>query len=218
MKFIVGIDEAGRGPLAGPVAVGAVLVRNDQDSRLPAPDDAGYGGQAIFNLTKEFPKLRDSKKLSEKKREEFFEKMKALKREGKLDFAVALVSAKLIDDRGISYAIKSGLEGCLKKLAVVADECEVLLDGGLKAPSQFLNQKTIIKGDETEPLISLASIAAKVTRDRYMIKVALEYPGYGFEVHKGYGTAAHGKAILGKGFSPIHRRSFCGRYLQKTGH
>ncbi len=193
MKYIVGIDEAGRGPLAGPVAVGVCVMQK----------------KFCDKVTEIFPHLRDSKKLSEKKREEFFEKMKILKRDGELNFAVALVSAKLIDEKGISYAIRSGIEGCLKKLNLNPSECEVRLDGGLKAPIEFQNQKTIIKGDESEPTISLASIVAKVTRDRYMMKLALEYPGFGFEVHKGYGTVLHRKIISEKGVCKIHRISFC---------
>ena len=87
-------------------------------------------------------------------------------------------------------------------------ESLVLLDGGLKAPKEYLNQRTIIKGDEKELAIALASIVAKVTRDRLMVKLARKYPGYDLEMHKGYGTAAHYKALKNKGFSPIHRKSF----------
>ncbi len=199
MRFVVGIDEAGRGPLAGPVSVGVCAIPRNFSDRIASI----------------FPKLRDSKKLTEKKRAEFLVKMRELKKSGDINFAVALVSAKVIDEKGITYAIKSGIEGCLKRLSLDPEDCEVLLDGGLKAPGEFKNQKTIIKGDETEASISLASIAAKVTRDLHMVKEALSHPGYGFEVHKGYGTASHGTEIQKRGLSPIHRQTFCGKYLQK---
>ena len=93
--------------------------------------------------------------------------------------------------------------------------CLVLLDGGLKAPREFIYQKTIIKGDEKELSISLASIAAKVTRDAYMTKLAKKYPAYGFEIHKGYGTKKHREAIKKHGPSEVHRMSFLGRILAK---
>lgn len=186
---IIGIDEAGRGPLAGPVAVGVCAV----------PEIFDY---KIFGL------LRDSKKLSEKRREEIFAQMQILKKEGKLDFSVALVSNKVIDDKGISYAIREGVKGVLQKIVADPKRCKVFLDGSLKAPAEFVNQETIIKGDEKVPVISLASIAAKVTRDRYMKKAALEYIEYGFEIHKGYGTKAHIECIRKQGFCAIHRVSF----------
>lgn len=196
MKYVVGIDEAGRGPLAGPVAVGVVL-----DQRLKTKDQKF--------LEEYFPKLKDSKKLSEKRREEYFEVLQKLKKEGIIDFAVALVPASIIDNKGIVYAIQKGIEGCLAKFDIDPALGIVLLDGGLKAPSQFISQETIIKGDESEPIISLASIVAKVTRDRKMVELAKEYPEYGFEVHKGYGTAMHCKIIREKGVCEIHRVSFC---------
>jgi ribonuclease HII len=134
--------------------------------------------------------------------------MQTLKKEGKLNFSVALVSNKTIDEKGISYAIREGIKGVLKKLDLEAKYCKVFLDGSLKAPAEFTNQETIIKGDEKIPVISLASIAAKVTRDRYMKKAAEDYIGYGFEIHKGYGTKTHIECIRKQGFSAIHRRSF----------
>jgi ribonuclease HII len=96
----------------------------------------------------------------------------------------------------------------LEKLGVTAHRSKVLLDGSLKAPRRYVNQKTIIRGDDIEPVISLASICAKVLRDRKMTRLAKKYPRYGFEVHKGYGTKAHYKAIKKHGFSQEHRRSF----------
>ncbi len=129
-----------------------------------------------------------------------------------LDFSVTLISNKIIDRRGINFAIRKAMNDSLKKLQLKNKlkpcECLVLLDGGLRAPAEFPFQKTIIKGDEKEFSISLASIAAKVTRDAYMKKLAKKHPLYGFEVHKGYGTAKHITAIKKEGTSLIHRASF----------
>lgn len=196
-EMIIGIDEAGRGPLAGPVAVGAVII-------LKLHHTPKFWKSNFGNL----PKLKDSKKLSEKQREVWFEFLKEEKKQGNLNFAVALVSEKVIDKQGIVKAIKIGISNCLKKLKADPDSVEILLDGSLKAPPEFVNQKTIIKGDESEPIISLASIVAKVTRDRTMVNLAKRYPGYGFEVHKGYGIKAHYKAIKKLGISVIHRKSY----------
>lgn len=196
-RFLIGIDEAGRGPLAGPVSVGAVCVERSFDMQL-------------------IPGARDSKKMSEKAREAVFAQMETLKKDGALRFAVAFSSAQVIDSRGIVPAIRSALERVLSTLDVSPDECEVLLDGGLKAPSHFTHQKTIIRGDDSEPVISLASIAAKVSRDRLMRREAQEFPEYGLEVHKGYGTKAHREAIQRLGLSPIHRASFCTALLGRT--
>jgi ribonuclease HII len=197
-KFLIGIDEAGRGPLAGPVAVGAVIVPYDFDFSLVAD-------------------VRESKQLSAAARELWYARLRALKREGALDFAVSLSSAAVIDQRGIVPAVQSSLDRALRKIAKEAALCEVRLDGGLHAPEEFADQTTIIRGDESEPVIALASIAAKVTRDRLMMRMGLRYPGYSFEVHKGYGTLAHRRAIHASGLSEIHRASFCTR-LQKAGN
>lgn len=189
-KFLIGIDEAGRGPLAGPVSVGAVCVSTGFD----------------FSL---FEGAKDSKQMTEKAREAIFEKMQELKKSGVINFVVALSSATTIDTKGIVPAIRVALDGAIGKLAVNPIECKVLLDGGLKAPAEYLNQETIIRGDSKEKVIALASIAAKVLRDRHMMKIAEKYPQYGFEIHKGYGTKKHSEAIEKFGLSEIHRRSFC---------
>lgn len=185
---IVGIDEAGRGPLAGPVAVGAVVFSN----------------RARFDVTG----LADSKKLSPLRREEWFRKIKIWQKEGTLRFAVSLVSNTVIDKKGIVPAIQLGIERCLSKLEVNPKHTKVFLDGGLKAPREFINQETIIKGDEKIPAIALASIAAKVTRDKKMKVLSKIYPQYGFEIHKGYGTLAHRKALKKHKATGIHRKSF----------
>lgn len=194
--YIVGIDEAGRGPLAGPVAVGAVLIHPHFDAKLVLPI-----------------KNKDSKKLNPQKREIWFNKMLQWRKDGLIDFHVALVSEKIIDTQGISVAIKKGIEECLKKINAYDIDCQILLDGSLHAPREFIFQKTIIKGDEKEYPISLASIAAKVMRDRKMELLSIKYPEYAFEVHKGYGTYEHRKLIRKFGPSKIHRQSFIKRIL-----
>lgn len=194
MRYLIGIDEAGRGPLAGPVAVGAVLVPTDFDWGLVEG-------------------VRDSKKLSEKKREELFARAEVLQNSTALRYAVATSSAQYIDTYGIVPAIKRALAEAISKLKVEAGDCRVLLDGSLHAPENFIHQETIIRGDDTEPVISLASIMAKVTRDRLMCRIASKYPAYGFDVHKGYGTLGHCNAIKTNGLSDIHRVTFCGNIL-----
>lgn len=204
-KFTIGIDEAGRGPLAGPVAVGIIKIENSKIKNK-------ISNTVPKNFIKEnFPDLKDSKKLSEKRREEIFEQIKKLKKEGKLSWAVALVSERLIDKKGINAAIKTGIKYCLSKVEAQSTDT-IKLDGSLSAPEEFLNQKTIIKGDETVPVISLASICAKVMRDRYMKKISLKFPEYRFEKHKGYGTIEHINMIKNHGLSTLHRRTFCKFY------
>jgi len=191
IKYIIGIDEAGRGPFAGPVSVCAFCV--------PAQNTD----------FKKFSKgVRDSKKLSEKKRDEWFEKIKEEKRAGKINYAVSFGSADMINKRGLSYAIKFALKKSLKALRCEPKETLVLMDGSLHAPKNYTHQQTIIHGDDKVPVISLASVVAKVTRDRHMLKMGKKYPVYGFEKHKGYGTKAHIKAIKTHGISKIHRKAF----------
>lgn len=194
-KYIVGIDEVGRGPLAGPVAVGACLI---SVSKIKSFQAKGF-----------FKGIKDSKKLSEKKREEWLDKIEELKVKGDLDYSVFFISNAIIDKKGISQCIKSAIKNSLKKLKAEPSKTMVLLDGGLKAPEEFIYQKTIIKGDEKEPIISLASIAAKVARDHKMVQYSKKFPQYGFEIHKGYGTLLHRQKIRENGLSELHRKSFC---------
>ena len=192
-RFIIGIDEAGRGPLAGPVAVGAVKVPSDFD--WSSVEGA-----------------KDSKKMTEKGREKIYETMSVLRAEGKLDFDVAFSSSYMIDTHGIVPAIRSALDRAITKITQDGppeELVQVLLDGSLRAPERFVNQKTIIRGDSSEVVISLASIVAKVLRDRLMVRLASDYPAYGFEIHKGYGTLAHRQIIKKEGLSKLHRASFC---------
>lgn len=189
-RYLIGIDEAGRAPLAGPVAVGAVSVPIDFDFSLVAG-------------------VKDSKLLTKIGREKWYERMLALNEHG-LRFVVSYSSAALIDAKGITTAVYAALTRSLKNLSIDPIECEVRLDGALHAPRTFVNQQTIINGDETEPIISLAAIAAKVERDRRMVRLARRHGGYGFEKHKGYGTKEHYAAIAALGIIPsIHRVSFC---------
>jgi ribonuclease HII len=194
-RYIVGIDEVGRGPIAGPVCVAAfTLPRN---YKLP-----------INNYELKLPRLRDSKKLSRKQREIWFRFLKDQKEKGFCDFAVSFVSSENIDKFGIVRAIKKALEKSLEKLNLDPNEISIYLDGGLYAPIEYVHQETIIKGDELHPIISMASIIAKVSRDRIMINYAKEFPKYGFEKHVGYGTRAHYQAIKKHGQTPIHRKTF----------
>ncbi len=202
MKFVIGIDEVGRGPLAGPVSVCilAMTVENYE----------------FFKKLKQRKNLRDSKKLSEKQRNEWFREIIIWQEQGFLNFDYETKSAADIDKFGISVVIKKCIEKGLEKLKIKTDD-QILLDGSLYAPEKFKNQKTIIRGDEKESIISLASIVAKVMRDKFMVNLAKKYPEYSFEVNKGYGTAAHCQAIKKHGLSSVHRKSFCKNFA-KTSH
>ncbi|MSU74665.1 ribonuclease HII [Candidatus Kaiserbacteria bacterium] len=189
MRFTLGVDEAGRGPLAGPVSVGVVMV----------PEG--------FDVAKEFLGVADSKKLSEKKREQIFNLLEARVVRGDVRFVVEFESAAVIDKEGIAVVVRRALTCGVNRLAPDASLVKVQLDGALRAPPEY-SQETIINGDELVPLISLASIVAKVSRDRLMLKLAEEYPEYGFEKHKGYGTKLHYEMLQEYGLCAIHRRSF----------
>lgn len=192
MARVIGIDEVGRGPVAGPVAVGAFLL------------DAEQLAERIMSFS---VPLRDSKQLTKAQREAWYVHLEKLRNEGACDFVIAMVPADDIDTKGISAAIRNALAECLEMLEC-SKETLILLDGSLHAPAEYKNQITIIKGDEKEMAISLASIVAKVTRDRHMEKIGERYPQYGFEQHSGYGTEAHYAAIKKHGLTPVHRRSF----------
>ena len=134
--------------------------------------------------------------------------MKQACREGWLCFSVSLVGERIIDDRGIVPAIRQGVRMSLSRLLCPKDQTSILLDGGLRAPRTYPIQRTIIKGDEKENIIALASIAAKVLRDKAMERHAKRYPQYGFSSHKGYGTKQHYAMLRRHGTCPIHRKSF----------
>lgn len=225
-KYIIGIDEVGRGPIAGPVAVCTFLSKDNKFLLSCSNPD--------YLKEKKLPKLKDSKKLSKKQREIWFEFLKEACTEGKCSYEVSFVSPVNIDKFGIAKCIQKALNKSLEKIAgqnylnsrrltqsdlrhtqtknlnnsASQKQFQIFLDGGLHAPSEYVNQETIIKGDELHPIISMASIIAKVTRDRVMTNYAKEYPEYGFEKHSGYGTKAHYSAIKSHGQTPIHRKSF----------
>lgn len=187
MKWVIGIDEVGRGPLAGPVAIGAVA--------LPAN----------LNEWKDWEGLKDSKKLSEKRREEWYEKVSG---DNRIIWSVSSSGARIIDSRGIVPAIREATKRAIEKLNLNPKDAVVVLDRGLLVP-EIWTQEQFTKGDEQIPAIALASIMAKVTRDKYMISISAEYSLYGFEKHKGYGTKAHMQAIREHGFAEgIHRKTF----------
>lgn len=160
-----------------------------------------------------FSGIRDSKQLSEKEREAWYLTVRQAHDAGLLRYAVTTSSHEVIDRRGIVPAIRSSIDRVLVRLEADPKRCALILDGGLRAPSVFLRQETIIRGDESEPLISAASIMAKVTRDKLMKRLGRRFPAYGFEVHKGYGTKKHREAIGEYGLCDIHRLSFCTRLV-----
>lgn len=177
--YICGIDEVGRGPLAGPVVAGAVI--------LPKDCSLLY--------------LNDSKKLSEKKREELYEKIM----ESAVAVGIGYNTPARIDEINILQATYEAMREALANLSVKPD---LLLNDAVTIPKVDIKQVPIIKGDAKSISIAAASIVAKVTRDRLMVKYDEVYPGYGFASHKGYGTAMHMEAIRKYGPTPIHRKSF----------
>lgn len=200
IKYLIGIDEVGRGPLAGPVTVAAVILpKNYQLS--------------IFNFQKiSGVKLKDSKKLSVKQRE----KWRDFIIKQKIPFAITNVSPKIIDKINVSRAANLAASRAFSKLVknhkLDNKNYSVFLDGGLylNSPrdSRFIIHNSIIRGDEKIPAISLASIIAKVNRDKLMKRMHQKYPQYDFINNVGYGTKKHFKAIKKLGISSIHRRSF----------
>lgn len=195
VQWLIGIDEAGRGALAGPVSVGACLIPADLDWR-----------EGFSLITKRGPpKLRDSKKMSAQQREILFG---YIEEHARIRHASALVSAETIDAIGIANAAREAAAIALTQLSVHPTSVKILLDAGLSVPEMW-DQESFVKGDERIPAISYASIVAKVTRDRYMEDIALKHAPYGFDAHKGYGTHAHFLAIRKHGMVPnIHRRTF----------
>jgi len=206
-KMIIGIDEVGRGALSGPVAVAAAVI--PKNSKFPP-----QRGEAAKL------KLRDSKRLTPLQREKWFKWIK----QNKIPYALASISPKTIDKINISNAANLAAQKAFSKLTknykLKTKNCRVFLDGGLylknlKPNTQNLKPKTIIKGDEKIKAIMLASIIAKITRDKKMKQLHKKYPRYGFNQHKGYGTKKHLKAIKKNGPCKIHRRSFLKKILGK---
>lgn len=180
-KYIAGVDEVGRGPLAGPVVCAAVIMPLEEADLIVGVDD--------------------SKKLSAKKREELAERIK----EKALAYTVYEVSEKTIDEINILEATKLGMKMAIEGLKIQPDV--VFTDGNMVIDVSF-PQQSIIKGDALSYSIGAASIVAKVHRDAMMDEYAKEYPAYAFDSNKGYGTAAHIQAIKEQGLCPIHRRTF----------
>lgn len=182
-RLICGIDEAGRGPLAGPVCAAAVIL----------PEHCVIPG------------LNDSKKLSDKRRRELF----PIIQESALAYSVAFASEMEIDEINILQATFLAMKRALNALSLHPDY--VLIDGNQETDFG-VPAKTIVRGDSLSANIAAASILAKVTRDDWMIRLSKEYPGYGFEIHKGYGTKAHYEALDKMGACPAHRRTFLKKY------
>ena len=185
-EAVCGIDEAGRGPLAGPVCAAAVIL----------PFGCDIEG------------LDDSKKLTEKKREKLFHLVK----ERALAYSVALVDHQAIDEINILEATFRAMRNAVAGLPIPADFA--LVDGN-RSKGLDIPHECVVGGDARSPSIAAASILAKVTRDRLMLDYARQYPGYLFEKHKGYGTKAHYAAILARGPSPIHRMTFLKKFYEK---
>lgn len=185
VQVICGVDEAGRGPLAGPVCAAAVIL----------PPDLEIEG------------LNDSKKLTDKRRRELFPVIC----EKAIAYGIALVDEKTIDEINILQATYLAMERAIQQLSVTPDLA--LIDGN-RARDFGVPVVTVVKGDSRSANIAAASVLAKVTRDDYMDRMAEEYPEYGFEVHKGYGTKRHYEALREHGASPIHRMTFLRKFYE----
>lgn len=183
VKIICGVDEAGRGPLAGPVCAAAVIL----------PPNA------------QIPGLNDSKKLSDKKRRELYPVIK----EQAIAYGIAFADHIEIDEINILQATYLAMERAISQLSV---KPELALIDGNRAKDFGIPVETVVHGDSLSASIAAASVLAKVTRDDYMLQMAEAYPGYGFEIHKGYGTKAHYVALTELGTSPIHRMSFLKKF------
>lgn len=184
---IIGVDEAGRGPLAGPVVAAAAKLKK-YDEKLE--------------------KINDSKKLSEKVREELFDVILA-----NFEIGVGIATVEEIDEVNILNATFLAMRRAIAEISEETHFEKVLVDGNHKIRECSLEQESVIKGDSKSLSIAAASIIAKVTRDRIMMECDKEYPGYGLGKHKGYGTKAHREAILEKGVKKIHRKSFLKKIL-----
>lgn len=186
-EYICGVDEAGRGPLAGPVVAGAVI--------LPR------GCRIMY--------INDSKQLSEKKREELYEVI----REQAVSWAVGYASPARIDEINILQATYEAMREAVEKLS---PQPQLLLNDAVTIPRIVIPQVPLIHGDSRSLSIAAASVVAKVTRDRLMLRYDQEMPQYGFAAHKGYGSEAHMEALRKYGPSPIHRKSFLKKFFENA--
>ncbi len=182
-KFVCGVDEAGRGPLAGPVCAAAVI--------LPPHI--------------EIPGLNDSKKLTDKRRRELMPIIK----DAAIAYGIAFTDEKEIDRINILQATFLAMERAVSQLSIKPD---ILLVDGNREKDFGIPVETIVKGDSRSASIAAASVLAKVTRDDYLLQMASQYPEYGFEIHKGYGTKAHYAALVEHGPCPIHRMTFLKKF------
>ena len=185
LRYIAGVDEVGRGPLAGPVVCAAVIMPLDEDKLVIGVDD--------------------SKKLSEKKREQLAEEIKARA----LCYTIVEIDEKTIDEINILEATRLGMKKAIESLEILPET--VLTDGNMTIDTHF-PQHSVVHGDAVSYSIGAASIIAKVYRDHLMDEFAKTYPHYGFEKNKGYGTAAHIQGIKEQGLCPIHRRTFTKKF------
>ena len=185
LRLICGVDEAGRGPLAGPVCAAAVI--------LPE------------HLHLQIPGLNGSKKLTDKKRRELFPVIQ----EQAIAYGIGLASEQEIDEINILQATFLAMRRALEQLTV---RPEIALIDGNRETDFGLPVKTVVKGDSLSANIAAASVLAKVTRDNIMVELAQQYPEYGFEIHKGYGTKAHYEALRTYGPCPIHRKTFLKKF------
>lgn len=185
LQYIAGVDEVGRGPLAGPVVCAAVIIPLEEDKLVIGVDD--------------------SKKLSEKKREQLAEEIKARA----LCYTIIEIDEKTIDEINILEATRLGMKKAIESLEIPPET--VLTDGNMTIDTHFA-QHSVIHGDALSYSIGAASIIAKVYRDHLMDEFAKTYPHYGFEKNKGYGTAAHIQGIKEHGLCPIHRRTFTKKF------
>jgi ribonuclease HII len=190
-RFVACIDEAGRGPLAGPVVAAAVCLSLAKDS--------------LARLRMKFPRLRDSKKLSAKRREEIYTKVI---HHPSIQWGIGIVSEKIIDQINIFQATRLAMEKAVADLQEKTSVDFLIVDGNMKLRKVSTPQKAIVKGDEKVFSCALASIIAKVTRDRMMVHYHKKYPQYGFNKHKGYGTKLHISMLSRYGSCAIHRMSF----------
>ena len=198
VEYLIGVDEAGRGPLAGPVVASATLIsRAELELELAEDDPLRW--------------VKDSKKVTERRREIVFEQSLS-------DFQIGShqVSHRLIDQMNILEATKAAWHESIEQLLSVVPldaSVAILIDGHIGIPEDMYPVKPIIKGDGLHFCIALASIHAKVTRDRLMVELSETYPEYELSRHKGYGTKLHRELIQKHGLSPIHRRSFCTKLI-----
>lgn len=183
MRLVCGVDEAGRGPLAGPVCAAAVIL----------PDHI------------EIPGLNDSKKLTDKKRRELFPVIK----ENAICYGIAVADEKEIDEINILQATFLAME---RAIAQLEQRPEIVLVDGNRAKDFGVPVETVVHGDSLSASIAAASVLAKVTRDDYMLQMAQQYPEYDFDIHKGYGTKAHYAALQEFGPCPIHRMTFLRKF------